>query len=78
MGIIDTQSTVGGWPAYDSGEAAVDSDGDGMSDDFELKNDLDAQDASDGKKYTLSDSYTNLEIYLNSLVTDKIAFGATE
>lgn len=78
MGIIDTQSTVGGWPAYASGEAAVDSDGDGMSDDFELKNDLDAQDASDGKKYTLSESYTNLEIYLNSLVTDKIAFGATE
>ena len=40
-----------------------------MPDWWELKNGLNPKDASDGTKTTLSkEGYTNLEVYLNSLV----------
>jgi hypothetical protein len=46
-----------------------DSDGDGMSDEFERKRGLAPQDPSDGNATNLSDvGYTNLEVYLNGLV----------
>ena len=50
-------------------EDLKDTDNDGMPDWWELKNGLNPQDASDGTKTTLSkEGYTNLEVYLNSLI----------
>lgn len=54
-------------PALKSTQALKDSDGDGMPDDWETANGLDPNDATDGAK--ASDSgFTNLELYLNSIV----------
>lgn len=67
-GIINTQDDAGGWPSLTSKKAKVDSDGDGIPDDWEDLHNLDYNDPSDGKKVTAS-GYTNLELYLNSLVS---------
>jgi hypothetical protein len=78
-GIIDTQSAVGGWPAYEATSKeladAKDSDSDGMPDWFEKLFALDASDASDAGAKTLDSygRYTNLEMYLHYLVRDIIA-----
>ncbi len=69
-GLIDSQDDVGGWPDYDSDSAPTDSDGDGMPDSWESANGLDSDDDSDGPEYDLSNYYTNIEVYLNSLVAD--------
>lgn len=69
-GIIDKASDVGGWPVYRSETPPVDTDNDGLPDEWEVKNGLNPKDASDGAKYNLSKDYTNLEVYLNSLVAD--------
>ena len=65
---IDSQDEVGGWPDYASGEAPVDSDGDGMPDVWEDENGLDKNDPSDRNDDRNGDGYTNLEEYLYSLV----------
>ncbi|MGB2867395.1 MAG: T9SS type A sorting domain-containing protein [Bacteroidota bacterium] len=65
-GIIDSQTDVGGWPALDSLAAPVDSDQDGMPDDWETANLLNLNDASD-RNVTGSDGYTMLEKYINGL-----------
>jgi len=67
-GLIDTQSDVGGWPAYNSTTAPTDTDNDGMPDSWESSNGLNSTNASDGIAYTLSSVYTNLEVYINGLV----------
>ena len=63
------------WPELSDGgvtaDALKDTDGDGMPDVWENANGLNPNDASDGITTTLSeDGYTNLEVYLNSLVSD--------
>lgn len=65
-GIIDSQNDVGGWPELKSLPAPVDSDHDGMPDEWELKKGLNPNDAKDGAEVA-SNGYTNLENYLNSL-----------
>lgn len=67
-GIIDSQTDVNGWPELKSEEAPLDSDADGMPDAWELLNGLDPNDLSDSKEYKVSKSYTNIEVYINSLI----------
>lgn len=67
-GIIDTQTAVGGWPELQSTEAPADTDGDGMPDVWETANDLNPNSASDAKLTNLDGKYTNVEVYLYSLV----------
>lgn len=52
--------------------ADFDTDGDGMPDAWEVANGLNPNDASDATLYTIDGKgwYTNLEVYLNSLVED--------
>ena len=57
------------WPTLNSTTAPTDTDGDGMPDDWEDGHGLDKTKAADGNVVTES-GYTNLEIYLNSLVED--------
>ena len=66
-GMIDSQENVGGWPELKSLPAPVDSDHDGMPDEWEKKNGLNPHDASD-RNGVAENGYTNLENYLNSLV----------
>lgn len=66
--LIDSQAEVGGWPKLKPGKPWIDSDGDGMPDSWERTMKLNHNDASDGIAHTLDKHYTNLEIYLNSLV----------
>lgn len=63
------------WPELSDGGVTADqlkdSDGDGMPDAWEIANGLNPNDATDGKKTTLNnEGYTNLEVYLNSLVAE--------
>lgn len=66
--IIDTQNQVGGWPTLNSTTPPTDTDQDGMPDAWETANGLDPANAADRNNYTLNADYTNLEVYLNSLV----------
>jgi pectate lyase len=67
-GIIDSQEEAGGWPQLKLGEVPSDKDLDGMPDSWEQKHRLNPADAADASKYTLDNTYTNIEIYLNELV----------
>ena len=64
-GIIDLVSDVGGWPFY-SGVKAEDSDGDGMSDEYEDEYGLDKSNGSDALEKAES-GYFNIEEYANWL-----------
>ena len=67
-GIINSQKDVGGWPILRVGKPLIDTDADGMPDVWENAHGLNANDASDASNYTLDEKYTNIEVYLNSLV----------
>jgi len=66
VGIITDPAQVGGYPVY-KGTPYKDSDNDGMPDEYEGKNALNAKDASDAAKITKT-GYSNIENYLNSVV----------
>lgn len=69
-GLIDTQADTESWNEYLATVSGLqDSDKDGMPDEWEIANHLNPKDSQDGSKYNLSKEYTNLEVYLNSLVT---------
>lgn len=73
-GIIDHPSDVRGdgwekWPPLNQTEAKTDTDGDGMPDEWETANGLNPSNKSDGNEIG-EGGYTNLEIYMNSLVAD--------
>ncbi|GAB3657923.1 pectate lyase [Echinicola sediminis] len=67
-GIIDSQEDVGGWPVLPSEDPPADSDQDGMPDAWESGHQLDPSDPKDAAGMNLSKHYTNIEVYLNSLV----------
>ncbi|MGF7139437.1 pectate lyase [Roseimarinus sediminis] len=69
-GIIDTQEAVGGWPELASTDAPADSDEDGMPDEWETSNGLDPNDGSDAQLKSVDGLYPNVEVYLNSLVSE--------
>lgn len=66
-GIIDSQSTVGGWPNLASGIVLKDTDNDGMPDEWEKSNGLDSV-RNDANGHDLSKVYDNIEVYMNSIV----------
>ena len=73
-GIIDHPSDVKGdgwekWPPLNQTEVKTDTDGDGMPDEWETANGLNPSNKSDGNEIG-EGGYTNLEIYMNSLVAD--------
>ena len=57
------------WPTLNATEAPADTDGDGMPDEWETAHGLNPSSAADGNTVG-ADGYTNLEVYLNSLVAD--------
>lgn len=63
--LIDSQQDVGGWPVYSPGVPPLDTDRDGIPDDWERQYGLDAKDASDGAKLN-AEGYSWLEVYLES------------
>jgi len=69
-GIIDSQEDVGGYPVMKGGAAPVDSDHDGIPDDWEKAHGLNPNDPADARKLG-QDGYTNIEIYVNSLPLQK-------
>jgi pectate lyase len=72
-GIITTPRDVGRWPNLQSGPVPVDSDHDGMPDEWETAHGLDPSNKDDGDKTNLSaEGYTNLEMYLNELAGDPV------
>lgn len=77
LGIIDKTSDVGGWPTLKSEAAPKDSDGDGIPDSWESAHGLNPNDASDGNA-TNAEGYTNLELYMNSLVCGIMADGVAD
>jgi pectate lyase len=65
--IILHENDVGGYPAYAAGTPAVDSDGDGIPDTWEIQHGLKPHDPIDANIRADGSGYTNLERYLNSI-----------
>ncbi|MGY5354588.1 pectinesterase family protein [Wenyingzhuangia sp. IMCC45467] len=69
-GFIDTPSAGGGWPELPTEEAPLDTDEDGIPDAWEITKGLNPNNAIDGNVKTLDEGYTNIEVYLNSIVAN--------
>jgi hypothetical protein len=67
-GIIDSQEQVGSWPELKNLPAPLDTDGDGIPDEWEKKNKPLITAILDGSGYNLNTQFSNLEVYLDSLV----------
>lgn len=68
-GLIDTPADVGGWPEYKgTKDFSLDTDKDGMPNEWETLHGLDPEDPKDARATTLSKPYLNLEVYLNDIV----------
>jgi hypothetical protein len=65
--IIDSPAEVGGYPPLAGGTPPVDSDHDGMPDDWEKQKGLDPNAPGDAAQDRDGDGYTNIEEYLHSL-----------
>ena len=65
-GFVTDPSEVGGWPEY-KGTPYLDSDGDGMPDDWEKKHDLNPANPADAGGDLNGDGYTNIEDFINGL-----------
>ena len=65
--IINDEAEVGGWPVLESAAPPVDTDHDGMPDDWELAHNLNPLDSYDANDDRTGDGYTNIEEYINQL-----------
>jgi pectate lyase len=70
------EQTINAWPALKTVPPPKDSDGDGMPDDWETGHHLDPADPSDAARNGLDKAYTNIEVYLNSLVRPPVPGGS--
>ena len=68
QGIITDVRQMGGYPEY-KGTPYVDTDKDGMPDEWEIANGLNPNDPSDANKDCTGDGYTNIEKYINGIST---------
>jgi pectate lyase len=73
--LIDSQDQVGSWPVLQSTKPPIDTDGDGMPDDWERTHGLNPNDPSDRNGDRDGDGFTNLEEYLNSLCPPAVSTG---
>jgi pectate lyase len=62
------EQTTSAWPFLKPGKVLLDSDSDGMPDAWETKNGLNPADPKDAAFFTISKSYTNIEVYCNGLL----------
>ncbi len=62
------EQTTNAWPALRSLPAPADKDRDGMSDEWEIKNRLNPNDPADASQLKLDKHYTNIEVYINSII----------
>ena len=67
-GLIDSQEDVGGWPELKSEAKPVDTDFDGIPDDWETKYNSDPLNPADAREITLVTNHTNLDVYMCYLV----------
>lgn len=72
--ILIRQSDAGGFPKLQSMPAPVDADRDGMPDDYETGKGLDPNDDTDRNGDANGNGYTNLEDYINGLITFESVF----
>lgn len=79
-GILDVNADFGGFPELPAGTPIVDSDKDGIPDEWELLNGLNPNDASDALKFTVDPRgwYNNLEVYANQLVEHIVRGGNSD
>lgn len=66
--LIDKPADVGGWPELSGETEIVDTDKDGIPDEWETRYGLDPNNGKDASKVTLVTGYSNIEVYLNDLV----------
>jgi len=67
--IVMTEQEAGGQGPIKGGKVAKDSDQDGIPDAWEKKHGLAPTDATDAQKQATGGEYSNLEVYLNQLVS---------
>jgi len=60
--------TLNAWPTLRSLKAPMDTDKDGLPDEWEKKRGLDPNDAADASEYKLDKNYTSIEVYINGLI----------
>jgi hypothetical protein len=65
-GFITNPAEVGGYPIY-AGKPYIDTDGDGMPDEWEIKNGLDPKNPADATGDLNGDGYTNIEKFIYGL-----------
>ena len=72
QGIVDSPADAEGWPQYAPATPVADNDHDGMADEWERAHGLNPADPEDGKRVVSKEGYTALEVYLCSLMGEKI------
>ncbi|WP_040679580.1 pectate lyase [Niabella aurantiaca] len=62
------EKTVSAWPVLKQGPLPVDTDNDGIPDEWERAHHLDPNSHTDGTAFIIDKHYSNIEVYINSLV----------